>query len=46
MNVYNTSGVRSSFLGGGVAYLIDPDSYADLSLYISNRDSHVRQAEE
>jgi len=31
--------------GGGIAYLIDPDSYADWSFYTPGRASQVRQVE-
>jgi len=33
------------FVVGGIAYLIDPDSYADWSFYTPGRASQVRQVE-
>jgi len=33
------------FRRGGIAYLNDPDSYADWSFYTPGRTSQVRQAE-
>jgi len=39
--------VLSAFRGGagGIAYLSDPDSYADWSFYTPGRVSQVRQVE-
>jgi len=34
-----------TFRGGGIAYLYDPDSYADWSLYTPGRATQARRVE-